>query len=60
MKLCLVCSQGKRYLFGRTEKDHTEESERHTTQEKENSPSLLASGLDDLSSQDDLLAPFEK
>lgn len=44
---------------GRTEDDHIEESEQHTTQEKQNSPNLLASELKDPSSQDDLLAPFE-
>lgn len=40
---------------GRTE----EESEQHTTQEKQNSPNLLPSELKYPSSQDDLLAPFE-
>lgn len=44
---------------GRTKDDHIEESEQHTTQEKQNSPNLLASELKDPSSQDDLLAPFE-
>ena len=44
---------------GRTEDDHIEDSEQHTTQEKQNSPNLLASELKDSSSQDDLLAPFE-
>ena len=41
---------------GRTEDDHIEESEQHTTQEKQNSPNLLSSELKDPSSQDDLLA----
>ena len=44
---------------GRTEDDHIEDSEQHTTQEKQNSPNLLASELKDPSSQDDVLAPFE-
>ena len=44
---------------GRTEDDHIEDSEQHTTQEEQNSPNLLASELKDPSSQDDLSAPFE-
>ena len=44
---------------GKTEDNHIEDSEQHTTQEKQNSPNLLASELKDPSSQGDLLAPFE-
>ena len=44
---------------GRTEDNYIEDSEQHTTQEKQNSPNLLASELKDPSSQDDLLASFE-
>lgn len=54
MKLCLGYSQGE--TPGRTEDDHIEESEQHSTQEKQNSPNLLSSELKDPSSQDDLLA----
>ena len=45
----------RKEIPGRTE----EESEQHTTQEKQNSPNLLPSELKYPSSQDDLLAPFE-
>ena len=58
--MCLVYSQGKRYSVpGRTEEHHIKESEQHTTQEKQNSPNLLASKLKDPGSQDDLLAPLK-
>ena len=49
----------RKEIPGRTEEDHFEESEECTTQEKENSPTQLASELNDPSSQHDLFAPFE-